>query len=134
MRPRHTAQMSPPLLDKPEKQPPLVSADAKKLGITPEHAPKFYRVAIDALEAESFEDAEAAAFVAASANGNNVDHWLLLGLCRAKQAKLSEAKAAFDRALELDANNVGAWTNLGEVQIGLKDFTAAAVALQKAVE
>jgi Flp pilus assembly protein TadD len=60
--------------------------------------------------------------------------WYALGMAEAALDHPAEAKKAFMRAIELNKKDAEAWFDLGLVLIVEKDFPAARVAFEKAVE
>lgn len=99
-----------------------MSADALRLGLTPDNAIYFYNRA-QALFAENrFDEAQAAARCACECDNTMTLAWLLRGLALAQTLDFKDAKACLLRVTELDRGSIIAWTNLGEVCLKLYEY------------
>lgn len=58
-------------------------------------------------------------------------HYQQLGETRARQARMSEARDAFARGVEVEPTNLACLESLGRAEIALRDFPAAAAAFEQ---
>ncbi|MEM9057103.1 MAG: tetratricopeptide repeat protein [Pseudomonadota bacterium] len=88
--------------------------------------------AIEAHEAGRLQEAEAGFRAVLSASPDNADVMQRLGVARAQQGDLDEAKQWLERAVDTDAGHYAALDNLGNLRQLLKDYAGAAECYRKA--
>src|SRR5262249_9322527 len=74
-----------------------------------------------------------AAELATACDETLAEAWMLLGAACAKQKKVAEAAAAYDRALALAPDDITTLADAGEAHIQLMNYQKAAAYLQRAM-
>ncbi|HET9031040.1 MAG TPA: sulfotransferase [Candidatus Aquilonibacter sp.] len=86
------------------------------------------------LDSGRLDEGAARAAAAIAAGDGAAETWLFLGMLRMRQGRETDARHAFERAIEIEPENAEAWQRLAECHLTLGDAQAAREAILKAIE
>jgi tetratricopeptide (TPR) repeat protein len=104
------------------------------LALAPERTSVLNHLALTLTRLNRHGDAEMLARRAVELDGQNVDGWMVLGICSQQVGQFEHALSCYDKALAIDPGKAQGWCNRAACLNRLRQFEEALTAAERALD